>query len=156
MKNLVFILLIVLLFAGCKPCNEVSTTVYNTDTMVIYHDSIVMLPADSSLVNALFQCDSLNNVVLTELETIKGRKVKPIVEFKDRWFHVFVPVDSEAVVLRWKEKHTSNVKNEVIVRTEVKKYVPNWVRILASMGAISILFLLALIVIKVYRIIKPI
>lgn len=153
--NRSFLILLMVLFMGCKPCKEVSTLVYDTDTMIIYHDSIVMLPADSSLVNALFQCDSLNNVVLSELETVKGRKIKPIVEFKDRWFKVIIPVDSEAVVLKWKEKHTSNIKEKEVIKTEIVKVKPKWLVNLAWMGGLALLYVIGVIISKIVKLIKP-
>lgn len=135
--------MLVLALAGCQTAYlpVVSTdTVYSTKEIV--RDSIVILPADSSFVRAWFECDSLNQVIMTELENKAGEKVEQKVVFEKSVLFVTAEVDSQAVYLSWKERHdTTSVKETVYqpVPYEVPvKTVPRWVSILAWVGVLGI------------------
>lgn len=150
MKNLLIILLVIC-FAGCRTVKESTNTSSNTDTLIIRHDSLMFIPADSAFIKAYFKCDSLNNVVMTELSIEKGRKITPVVQFKDRLFSVNIPVDSEKVSIKWNEIHTkSNIAQTIHTVEQVKVY-PKFMIILAAIGALSILFL----IVKLISIFKP-
>lgn len=145
MKRALLISLFVVLFLGCRPIRTTVTSNTDTDTLIIVHDSIVIHPADSAFINAYFECDSLNRVVMNELEVIKGRKVKPVVEYKDQVLYVYVPVDPEFDTLRWIESHTrSNSAINTNTIEQVKVY-PKWIIMLAVIGCMA----LVLIVLKV-------
>lgn len=142
MKRLLLILLTMALFLGCRPIRTTVTSNTDTDTLIIVHDSIVVHPADSAFINAYFECDSLNRVVMNELEVIKGRKVKPVVEYKDQVLYVYVPVDPEFDTLRWIESHTrSNSAINTNTIEQVKVY-PKWLIILAVVGCIALILII--------------
>lgn len=143
-------ILIALLFASCRPCKDAQLIITHTDTLTIYKDSIIVIPADSAFISAYFECDSNNQVVIAELEELKGRKVVPVIQFKDNWLTVVAKVDSEAVYLRWKEQHTSTEKQETIVDT--KRIYPKWLVTIAILGLIVLVINLSIIVLKAKRI----
>lgn len=145
MKRLLLILLTMALFLGCRPIRTTVTSNTDTDTLIIVHDSIVVHPADSAFINAYFECDSLNRVVMNELEVIKGRKVKPVVEYKDQVLYVYVPVEPEFDTLRWIESHT-RINSAINTNTiEQVKVYPKWLIILAVVGCMA----LVLIILKI-------
>lgn len=143
-------ILIALLFISCRPCKEFSSTIIENDTLIIYRDSLIVIPADSALISAYFKCDSNNHVVMAELEELKGRKVVPVIHFKDNWLTVVAKVDSEAVYLRWKEQHTSTDKQETFVET--KRIYPKWLVTIAILGLVVLVINLSIIVLKAKRI----
>lgn len=144
MKRFVLIqIMLVLTLAGCKTAY---LPVVSTDTVTIVNevvrDSIVSIPADSSFIRAWFECDSLNQVIMTELETKSGKKVQQQTTFENGQLLVAATVDSLAIYLSWKERHDTAKVTQVIyqpVPYEVPvKTVPRWVRILAMVGALGI------------------
>ncbi len=74
--KIVFILTLLLFFIGCKthkPIKEIPVrTVEKVKTKIIP----IKVPADSTLLTALLECDSANNVILRELAEKKTKGVK--------------------------------------------------------------------------------
>ena len=143
------ILILVLFLTGCKtpqPVIERTVTITETETV---RDTTVVTEPDTASIKALFECDSLNQVVLTELEIEKGRKTVPQVRFKDRWFEVAVPVDSESVYFSWKEKHKLETEQVIVTKIVKEKYEPPWYRkILSWIGLIALVVLLVILKFK--------
>lgn len=82
-------ILILILFVGCKSHKtQVRTVEKRTTTLVPY-----ALPADSSYIEAYFECDSLNNVILRELDEAKTRKVSTQYKYSDgllKYYTIFL------------------------------------------------------------------
>ena len=115
---------------GCKqlqPVVEQTTTneriVTVTETL---RDTTVIVKADTASVRAFLKCDSLNQVVMSELEIVKGRKVNPEVKFKYGILEVTMPVDSEAVYISWKERHETVTDSTKVSKVTVLKEKPPW------------------------------
>lgn len=118
----------------------------------IIRDTTVLIKPDTATVKALFECDSLNQVVLKELDVVKGRKVAPEVKFKDRWFEVTLPVDSESVYLSWREKHKTETVTVTITKIEKVKIKPPWyIKVLSWIGTTSLGALLIFLLLKRIR-----
>lgn len=148
MKLVAFILLI-FLFA-CRPCKELtSTTIIENDTLIIYRDSLIVIPADSSWFQAMLECDSANKVIIRELELHQGQRVNQTVTFKDKYIYITAEVDSEKVYVRWKELHTSNSSQGLEVKTEYVKVYPKWLVITAFAGAMLFITVLVYIIVKI-------
>lgn len=155
MKTIVSILLIFILLS-CKTQREFINTIIERDTTIIFNDSLIVIPADSAFIKAYFECDSNNNVIMSELAMMKGRKVTPLIRYKDNWLTVVAEVDSENVYLTWKEIHTKG-KDTVIKETiKIEKVYPKWLVILATIGGISIVLIICFIILKVSKIIRPV
>lgn len=151
MRKYLLILVCAAMLLSCRPCKEIST--YNSDTLVFYRDSTIVIPADSVFISAYFDCDSTNKVVMSELEVLKGRKVIPLVQFRDHVLTVDCKVDSQKIYMNWKERYTST--EQVITNTIVQKVKPKWLVLLAYAGSIALLLVLGLIISKVVKIVKP-
>ena len=72
--------MILLAFIGCK--TQQTPVVTNTDITErteqdVLRDTIIKEKPDSATITALFKCDSLNNVLLDEINTIQGDRIKP-------------------------------------------------------------------------------
>ncbi len=143
------ILILVLFLTGCKttqPVIERTVTVTETETL---RDTTIVTEPDTASLKALFECDSLNQVVMTELEIEKGRKTTPQVKFRDRWLEVTVPVDSESVYFSWKENHKLETEQVTVTKIVTEKYKPPWYRkILSWFGLIALVVLLLILKFK--------
>ncbi len=147
MKRIAQIIFLALTLAGCS---VKYLPVVSHDTVHVFNevvrDSIVILPPDSSVIEAWFECDSLNHVIMIELETHAGEKVKPYTKFNKGQFTVAAKIDSQSVYLSWKERHDSTTITETKIKeVEVPKVVykkPRWLKIMAGLGAGSIILLI--------------
>jgi hypothetical protein len=130
-KPVLFIGLCLVLFtlAGCKSLQpaikRVTTT--TTDTVLVTEtrrDTTLITEPDSAWVRAWFECDSLNQVVMTELQQLPGQKTRTVVKWKDNTIEVAALVDSQAVYFSYKEKHTRESSINTTVIEKVKE--PPW------------------------------
>ena len=69
-----------LLMVGCK--TQQTPVITNTDitertVQDVLRDTIIKEKPDSATITALFKCDSLNNVLLDEINTMQGDRIKP-------------------------------------------------------------------------------
>lgn len=139
---LVAVVVSFMLITGCRS-NRLQPQ-HKTETKIEYKtivkDSIVKLPADSSAIKALYECDSLNNVILTEIKHYQGSNIETESNHtRTQTGGLYVEnrckVDSSKVYLRWKENHVKetisdsvvHVKYETIeVEKEVKRSPVPW------------------------------
>lgn len=77
MKRLIYILLILIAFTGCRSKKPPIVHV-PVETKIIIKERLVpvALPADSSTLTALFECDSLNQVQMKEIGELKTKDVQ--------------------------------------------------------------------------------
>lgn len=72
---LALMLLSVLSLVSCKTIPTIPQTTSETCTTTILRDTLITVLPDSATLRALFRCDSLNRVVLTENHTLRGRRM---------------------------------------------------------------------------------
>lgn len=94
-----------------------------TDTTVIVEslrDTVIRLEADSSMLRALLECDSLGQVHIRQLlEWRGGDKLKPPeLKIKDNVLDIKAIIEAYNRVIELKEKHITQLKNSS--RQEVK------------------------------------
>lgn len=78
---LLALVIVLLCVTGCsqqKPLVQTIETV-RTEREVI-RDTTVLIQPDSAHIRALFDCDSLNRVIIRELETARGSRIIPTIE----------------------------------------------------------------------------
>ncbi len=115
------ILIIVLALASCTPqryCAKhcPSTQDTTTKTRIVVRDSVVLkyvevpVPADSASVRAKLNCDSLGNVYIVAIDSIRNGKhaTAPQLNIRDNYLTAECKVDSFAVYAAVKEKYHSN------------------------------------------------
>lgn len=148
MKQFLFILLAVLLLAGCKSRPPQRQVPIVEKEQIRERQVPVAIPADSMTLKALFECDSLNNVVLKQMSDNATAAWQTAFEFYNGLFSlkikqppdtVFVPVVDTT---RYKE-----IPVEVPVPYEVEKpvYIPKdlstWQKIRLTLGDIFMIVL---------------
>ena len=108
-------ILILVLMLGCKPVTKIVTVTDSTNVKVVEKvvREVVELPADSAAINALLACDSLGNVYLSEIATLKGRSVAQEYYLHNNTFRVqatvkpereIVTITKDSIVYQYKEK----------------------------------------------------
>ena len=116
MKFPVIILAAILFLSGCcKPLVQQSTsnqkdsvrTEVKTELIEKVRDTIIYIPGDSSLIEALFECDSLRNVQLKSIVTMPGKTIKPKLGLKNNVASFQCNVDSAAVAVLYLERFLS-------------------------------------------------
>jgi hypothetical protein len=85
MKKIVFFLVVVLVIfvSGCRTVKP-TTPVAKAKDSIVYVEKLVpvSLPADSAYIEALFECDSTNQVIMKELTETKTKRVNTTTAFK--------------------------------------------------------------------------
>lgn len=146
---------IVILIGGCRTKQLTTNQSVTKDSIrtiekIITKFDTIQNPADSAIIKAYLECDSLGNVLIRELSEEKGKmRVKTI--FRDNIIEVRVNVDSAAIIRRaienYKKELTSNNTNSVAA---IEKKKPcNWLSWLIWGTGIGVFLSgLALILIK--------
>ena len=107
-------LLTVLLFA-CNPCKYVANhpecfqadTIRETEIQTV-HDSVTWIMGDTTLFEAIFECDSLNNVLMRSLNEYKSKGVQTKIVFRDNRLQLSSFTDSIAVLNRIISNHKTH------------------------------------------------
>ena len=130
--------------------------VVRTEYIEKLRDTTVYIPADSSYIRALLECDSLGNVMLKQFEELRlGKSVRPSVRIVDNYIEVDCTTeDSMAIYITFKDRFessdrlvedTSTVKESSDVREKIVK-----TRMPAMFWIIGII-ILAVVVIMLLR-----
>lgn len=112
--------------SSCKDRHLSTNTERAVDTVTIYketvRDSLVVVPADSSAIYALLDCDSLNNVYIKEISDLQGKRSS--VNFSaaavEKGFAIQADCicDSIAITLTMIDRYRDHtVKSEVVTET---------------------------------------
>jgi hypothetical protein len=121
----------VVMMFGCKTKQTVSTQYVKVDS-VVYSEKLItkydtiVTPADSTSIKAYFECDSLGNVLIRQLDEEKG-KMKISTVFKNNTIEILVSVDSSAIIRQAEERLTAKYNltkstNDTII-TKKRTYV---------------------------------
>lgn len=142
-----------LMIAGFSSC---TTTKYieveKTKTVrEVVRDTAIVVEADTAMMQALIECDSLGNAYITEIETLrKSPKTEQKIKIVDNYITVTAEVDSFAVYAQLKDRYQDEV-NTVI--KEVEKELNGWQVFRINIGnAVLVLLGIALvyIILKAY------
>ncbi len=158
----VFILLAIILITGCNmqrwceknhpPAQSSSRDSSTTTTTTITEEAArakTPVPADSSGLRALLDCDSLGRVYLKKINDISyGTHVKPeVVILPGNVLYLKCKVDSFSVYSWYKRIHektviNTNVKEKTVVTVPVK-FIPGFIKLLAWSGGIAWIMVIA-------------
>ena len=122
---------LVLLFS-CKTKQAIITQYVKVDSIVYKETTVteydtIITPADSATIKAYFECDSLGNVLIRELNEEKGKlKVRTI--FKDNMIEVQVNVDSAEIIRQAEKQFISKYNTDKLEIKEqlTKRQSFNW------------------------------
>lgn len=129
---------VVVLVLGLTSCKVQSFTQHHeNDSIVTYtrHDTMFILQADSAMLNALMHCDSNYNVILDELRTANGERIRlsALVERLQQMsqdntpqfaFNVDCKEDSLQKRIEWLEQQIRTIEKDVTVQPQ--PYVPDY------------------------------
>jgi len=125
----------------------------------VVRDTTILVPADSALIRALLECDSLGQVRIKEISELRtGQKTKPSIKITDNTIEIECKVDSHLVYLYWKDRYEKQqsfsdkaeaVNTSLIVKEKiVKKRLPWWIYLAGGILAILLLW-------RLYKKFKP-
>ena len=131
--GIAIVVLIAMSLSGCRTQQPVVIQSQATERTekVVPTDTVIVTKPDSAAIRALFECDSLNNVVLRELETAQGERIKPNINIQhNEDGSANVQFDCKEDSLR----HEITLLNKIIeentktVQTTEVRYVPDYYR----------------------------
>lgn len=127
-------LALIVMLAGCKT-NRLSQQSATRDSIVyidreLWNDSLIFIPGDSAWIKAYLECDSNGRVLVSQMESLKGKIITPQIEYYPEYIKLSCDVDSEAVYLRWKSRYIKEVNHSQESVKEIIKepYVPKFYR----------------------------
>lgn len=130
-----YLILALVFFVGCA--RTIYTPVIQRHTIV---DTVVEQVRDSATLRALFECDSLGNVLLTELKQTKGMMANQSFDFADNELRIET---------RWRTKFIDRVIEirDTVTVVEVrevvseKAYIPTFFWICMGFTIVTIIYL---------------
>lgn len=149
-----------LIVFGCKtPQPIVQTEVKEVLVERTITDTIVTIAPDSASIRALLECDSAGNVLIKELEEVQGKNVSLALQLKNSQKNkptatmivIDCKQDSLEKVIALKDETIKELTNNKQVETIEVKYIPDFVKWLALIGAASILLAILAIALWVYK-----
>ena len=125
----------------------------------VLRDTVIMVQPDSSILQALIQCDSTGRARLQEINALKESarlqqtiKIDPDPEpHKPTVITIKTQVDSMGIYLIYKEryKETAEIQQiETVIEKEVN-ILKTWQKVLMWLGALAILWILIKILLKI-------
>ena len=125
----------------------------------VLRDTVIMVQPDSSILQALVQCDSTGRARLQEINALKESarlqqtiKIDPDPEpHKPTVITIKTQVDSMGIYLIYKEryKETAEIQQiETVIEKEVN-VLKTWQKVLMWLGALAILWILIKILLKI-------
>ncbi|MBN2747471.1 MAG: hypothetical protein JXR34_12155 [Bacteroidales bacterium] len=150
MKKLIFLLFLISLMS-CRTSGKLLKEV-PVQTKIVVRERLVpvAIPADSSALTALFECDSLNQVQMKELHELKSKRVNTTTDFNQKTgtlnystqtIHdtIFTPATDSLV---YQDKpYPVEVEKIVYEQTGVQKF-------LTILGGIALILLVIGVIIK--------
>lgn len=134
--------------------NQTIDTVKIIETL---RDTVVKIEADSSMIQALIECDSLGKAHIRELIEVKsGKRMPPprIRIIKDT-LKVEASIDSMSVYLTLKDRYIEHKKMETVTNTIEVNRLTNWQKWMYNIGCIAFGIIICFLGLKLYKLIKP-
>lgn len=157
MRRIIIPIVALATFCGCCPKLYPHKTENTEHTVVVtetIRDTIIQVQPDSSIVQALIQCDSTGRARLEEIRTLKeSARVQQTLALKDNRLTAKAVVDSMGIFLTYKERYREDQKVQV-VETVIEKEVNVlkwWQKVLMTIGIVSIIILASTIIAKFIR-----
>lgn len=147
-----------LLMSSCRTCEPIIETVEKQVTIKIHtRDTVITEKPDSASMRALLYCDSAYNVVLDELITMQGDRIKTKLEMErlrngGLLLNMGCKEDSLRHEIQLRDSTITEFKTQTVIARE--KYVPNYYKN-TSIGfwvllGIVIVYIVVRILIRVY------
>ena len=164
MRRCIRLLTTLLVLQGCCPkfYPQTTTTVEHFEVVKeVVRDTVIQVQPDSSILQALIQCDSTGRARLQEIQTLKEsaclqQSIKMEADplpYQPTVITVKTTVDSMGVYLTYKDRFKESVETreiETIIEKEVN-ILHWWQKLLMWLGVISIIIIAIITVIRIYK-----
>lgn len=137
MKKLFIFLIIIFSISSCtlfKPAFIDST--HDSIYIETYKDTTIFLN-DSTYFQAFLKCDSLNNIMLSELAQSSGKIIEQEVIYKNNYIYIKSKIDSTKLNFQIKNK-TEKVDN-IVIKNIVKYRIPKFCYYILVVCVLSII-----------------
>lgn len=136
MKNFIILLFITFTFSSCSLTKPFIDS--NRDSIYIetYKDTTIYLN-DSTYFQAYLKCDSLNNIMLSELSQGSGKIIEQEVIYKNNYIYIRNHIDSTKLNFQLKNK-TEKVDN-IVIKNIVKYKIPKFCYYILVVCVLSII-----------------
>lgn len=137
MKNFIILLFITFMISSCtlfKPAFIDST--HDSIYIETYKDTTIYLN-DSTYFKAYLKCDSLNNIMLSELSQASGSLIEQEVKYKNNYIYIRNHIDSTKLNFQLKNK-TEKVDN-IVIKNIVKYQIPKFCYYILVVCVLSII-----------------
>jgi hypothetical protein len=121
--------------AGCRT-RQIAQESTRRDSIVylereMWNDSLIFIPGDSAWIKAYLECDSSGRVLVSQIESLKGKIITPQIKYYPEYIKLQCDVDSESVYLRWKSRYIKEINHSTDSVKEIVKepYIPKFYRI---------------------------
>ncbi len=148
MKEIKFLLIGLFFITACKTAKmpTVKPVQVQYKERVVERLVPIEMPGDSSAIQALFECDSLNNVIMKELTEEKTKRVESKVSFSDGLLSYKTIVKRDKAYLPSKDSIVyQEVPVEVPVPVEVNK-LTKWQKMQINAGRLFLTLLVAALI----------
>lgn len=158
MKKFLTILIAMVAMAACKVCEPIMIEKEVEKTVeVIHRDTTILTKADSAQVRLLLRCDSANNVLLDEISTSEGERLRLQARLRQlingqSELSVDCREDSLLNIIHMQDSIIKTSTNQTIVK-KTKVIPPFYKNCTIAMWIIVVLialFIAARIIIKIY------
>ena len=154
MRKILLFLFLSLVITSCKPTKEILPKIeYREIYKETVRDSIITLPADSSYIQALLECDSIGNVYLKQLLNYgfgNNKLNPPKLNINDNILSATAKVDSISIYLILKDRYSYIDKQETEI-IEIEKPLNKWQKFLQKCG---VAFLITVFLSIIYFVLK--
>lgn len=152
-----FVTLCVLFLLGCKTCQPIVETIEKEKIVEVHtRDTTIVTKADSASIHAWLKCDSAYNVVVEELTTMQGERIKASSNVQKQGKDLLLSLDCKEdslvneIQLRDSIIHELE-KNTKIIQVEViPKFYKNCTWGFWILVVLIVLGIVARILIKIY------
>jgi len=147
-----------LLIISCSPrvmpYESVVTDSVIVNTVETIRDTVVVIEKDSSLIRALLECDSMNQVVIKKITSYKAGADMPLPEIsiKDNILEARASIDERELLIKLKEQNKElirKVSKDTIRVVEVNK-LHLYQKILMWLG-VALLMYVSILIIKLIK-----
>jgi hypothetical protein len=125
MNKVLLIIGFLIMLSSCRPVQHIATTSKDSiriERVTEYRDTMIQVPADSSWLQALIECDSNGQAYLRQIENyqVSGRSTLPRVSLQNNQLQVNCRCDSAAIYAKYsriydRSSQSSTVKETVTI-----------------------------------------
>lgn len=157
MRNIIPFLIILMLLSSCSrrllPIESVRDSIVERKVIEKVRDTAVIFYPDSSLIEALLECDSLRRVQIKQITTLASGKnlLPPTISIKDNIISARAHTDYRVLYFQLKDRyeHLLVKKQETIIRVKEVNVLTWYQKTLIYLGKLSVIILIIFIIRKI-------